>query len=146
TAVVYLSPALAEVWRMVRARLDPDVVKVYVKSAKVPYNPTAEEIVTLKRLGMSEDLITSILERDGELRIRQNAQPTQPRSLSGGPGVMTSRLAYNNPPSPYQAPSSTSVNPGFSGYSIFRPPQLIIGSQISSFNNSFPTFVNGQPV
>jgi len=143
TAPVYLSPALAELLRMVRARVDLDVVKVYIKNANVPYNPTAGEIVTLKRLGMPEDLITAVLERDSELRIRRNAQA---RSIPGAPADMTTRQPYNNPPSPYQAPSPIPVNPGPSSYSFYRPPQLIVGSQIVSFNNSFPTIVNGQPV
>jgi hypothetical protein len=143
TAVVHLSPGLAEVLRMVKARLDLDVVKTYIKSTNVPFNPTAEEIVTLKRLGMPEDLITAILERDGELRIRQAPRTRTTRVM---PEDITPRPAYNNPPAPYQIPSPIPVNPAPSGYAFYRPPQLIFGGQVVSFNNSFPTFVNGQPV
>src|SRR5262249_2230168 len=130
------------VLRMVRAQLDPDVVKAYIKSSRVPYSPTAGEIVTLKGLGVPEDLITAILERDGELRIRQATQPRAPVMPAENPAS----AAYNNPSVPYQVPSSIPLNPGPSVFPFYHPPRLIPGNQIVSFNNSFPTLINGQPI
>src|SRR5262245_25836033 len=62
---VRLTPALAEILRMFRTRMDADVIKTYIKSSKFLYNPSADEVVTLKRLGVPEDILTTVLEHDG---------------------------------------------------------------------------------
>src|SRR5262252_3836481 len=54
---VRLTPALAEILRMFRTRMDTDVIKTYIKSSKLLYNPSADEVVTLKRLGVPEDIL-----------------------------------------------------------------------------------------
>jgi hypothetical protein len=128
---------------MVRVGFEPEIVNAYIKASSVPFNPTAAEIVTLTRLGVPEYLITAILVHDGELRARLAAQtrsspaPTAPRSLP---------LGYNNGPPLYQTPSPVPLNSPAPNFSFYRPFGVIPAGQVVSFNNSFPTFVNGQPV
>ena len=138
---VLLSPSLAQIVRMVRARLDPDVIRAYIKSSNVSYNPSAAEIVTLNQLGIPQELVTAILERDGELRTRRASQTR--RTLE--PADIAAGLAYNNLPAQHVVPPIR-VNPPLSSYAFYQPPRFIIGSQVQSFNNSYPTVINGQSV
>jgi hypothetical protein len=126
---------------MVRARLDPDVIRAYIKSSNVSYNSTAAEIVTLNQLGIPQELVTAILERDGELRARRAAQAR--RTLE--PADIAAGLAYNNLPAQQVIPPIR-VNPPPPSYSFYQPPRVIFGSQVVSFNNSYPTVINGQTV
>jgi hypothetical protein len=129
---------------MVRARLDPDVIRAYIKSSNVSYNPTAAEIVTLIQLGIPQELVTAILERDGELRTRRVAQAR--RTLE--PADMAAGLAYSNLSTQQvvQVVPPIRINPPPPSYGFYQPPRVIFGSQVVSFNNSYPTVINGQTV
>jgi len=134
---VRLTPALAEILRMFRTRMDTDVIKTYIKSSKLLYNPSADEVVTLKRLGVPEDILTTVLEHDGQLRQARaslSARPTYPIPPE-----------YGNQPAVMQNPLPARPNPS-PGYAFYRPFLFPFGAPVVSFNNSYPTVVNGQPV
>lgn len=62
------SPGVAEIVRMLDAKVDPEVVKAYINASSLAYHPGAEEIIALKQRGVPDDVITTMLERGAELR------------------------------------------------------------------------------
>ncbi len=62
------SPGVADVVKMLDAKVDPEVVKAYINSSPIAYSPGAEEIIALKQRGVPDDLITAMLERGAEVR------------------------------------------------------------------------------
>src|SRR6185369_16358386 len=76
------SPGVADVVKMLDAKVDPAVVKAYINSSPTSYNPTADEIVALKEHGVPDDVVTTLLERGAEVRnqgpqhVSQNPPPS----------------------------------------------------------------------
>lgn len=68
-----LSPGLADVIKLVEAKVGDEVVLNYIKSSGVTYHPTAAEIVYLTDLGVSDAVISAIL------------QPAQPGVAAAAP-------------------------------------------------------------
>jgi len=64
--VVYLTPQLAEMLRLTRAGVNQDVIIAYIKNSDWAYNVDASEVVTLRNLGISPQVITALLERDAK--------------------------------------------------------------------------------
>src|SRR5439155_7318068 len=80
------------------------------------YNPSAEEIIALKQRGASDDILTALLQRGGELRAQ--AKPvTQPN-----PSV-TAPLAYPGAAYPYAVPPAYDygTEPLYAGYPYGYP-------------------------
>jgi len=140
---VRISPRLAEIVRMVKARLAPEVIKTFISSSTRPFNPTAADIVALQGMGVAKELITAMLERDGALQ--RNAQNTGMHpGASAGPGTLPS-LPYRGPEIPPET-YSPAPNYFYPRYIPLRRPRVIVLGPLSSFNNSYPTVINGQPV
>jgi hypothetical protein len=62
------SPGVAEVMRMVEAKVDPGVIRAYIANSQVPYHLSADEIIALRNGGLSGDIIAAMIQRGGELR------------------------------------------------------------------------------
>jgi len=143
-AVVRITPRLAEIVRMVKARLELDLIRVYIKSSTTPFNPTAADIVVLKQIEIPPELITAMLERDAELRSRSSmasgAQLSRPGTL-GSPGP----IAYPRSAVPYPPGYATGPNYPYPTVPYSRPAPVFLGP-LTSFNNSYPTFINGQAI
>src|SRR6516164_1030360 len=86
-AQVTFTPALRDILKMVDAKVDPNVIKAYIKNAPIAYNPTASEIIALKQHGVPDELIATVLERGGEVRTQfaQAATQSAPAAPSATP-------------------------------------------------------------
>jgi hypothetical protein len=91
--VARFSPGVADIVKMVDAKVDPEVVKTYIQNSSTAYNPSATEIIALKDHGVGSDILTAMLQRGAEVRTQATGAAS----------------AVANPPSP-QAPSGV-VNP-----------------------------------
>jgi hypothetical protein len=135
---VRVSPRVAEIVRMAKAHLDPEVIKTYISSSSAPFSPTAEDIVVLKRIGIPEELVTAMLQRDAELvKLRKNAA-AQVNASRQGPTAYSRDVPY---PAMYPRVPSYNYAP-----MAYHPTVPIFLGPLTSFNNSFPTFINGQAV
>src|SRR5258708_6715633 len=67
-ATVQFSQGINEIVRMVDAKVDAVVIQAYIKNSFVPYNPSANEIIALKGRGVSNDILTALLQRGAEVR------------------------------------------------------------------------------
>jgi hypothetical protein len=105
-----LSPALAEVVRLLEANVGQDVVMAYITNSTLPFNIGANEIVYLHDLGMPPTLITTLINIDSSPEMvarKKEAIAVKPLP----PGVALSEPATNvyspkgtfavaNPPEP----------------------------------------------
>src|SRR3954470_14573538 len=85
---VNISPAAAEVVRLAESGLGDEVVSSYVTNAQTPFNLTADDIVYLKDVGISEPVISLMMSHDRQIR-------------ESGPPPVT---AQTPPPTPAPAP------------------------------------------
>jgi hypothetical protein len=76
-SVPQYSPGVGDVVRMINAKVDLEVVKAFIRSSPIPYNPSATEIIALEQSGVTDDIIKAMLERGGELRARAMAAAQQ---------------------------------------------------------------------
>jgi hypothetical protein len=124
------SPGVADVVRMVDAKVDPEVIKTYVKNSPTAYNPSASEIIALKDHGVSSEILTAVLQRGAEVRA-QSMQAAQ---------------AVPNQPAPPSSPGA--VNPyapapgyDFSAQQVY--PNYVSSYPAYSYAYDYPTYNYG---
>src|SRR5205823_3796454 len=71
-----LSPALKEVVKLVQAGVSEDVIMAYVTKAQQPFSVGSDEIVYLNDLGVSTELLTSLLQHDSDRKGTAQALPS----------------------------------------------------------------------
>lgn len=59
------SPGLAEIVKLAQAHSSEDVIVAYIRSSRLSYSPTAEEILYLKDLGLSQKVLSALYEKNG---------------------------------------------------------------------------------
>src|ERR1035441_7843874 len=126
------SPGIADIVKMVDAKVDAEVIKTYVKNSPTAYNPSANEIIALKDRGVGPEILTAMLQRGAEMRVQsmQTAQAAvNPVASQTYPsGVMpyapapaydySAQPAYPNYAYSYPAYADTYAYPAYSsGYS-----------------------------
>src|SRR5437773_4050482 len=70
-----ISPLVAEIIRLVDAKIAPAVVKAYIQNAPMAYNPTAAELIALQERGVGTEVLMALLQHGAELMAR--TVPTQ---------------------------------------------------------------------
>src|SRR6266436_1159488 len=55
---VHYSAGLYEILKMADAKVDPEVIKAYIKNSPIAYDPSAAEIIALKEHGLPADGLT----------------------------------------------------------------------------------------
>ncbi len=102
------SAGLAEIIKMLDARLDAPVILAYIQNSPIPYNPEATELIALKEHGATTEVLVALLHRGAELRL----QLAQAHSAVTPPPPAPS---YDNapeadaPPYPYESPDASSA-------------------------------------
>jgi hypothetical protein len=92
---VNISPGAAEVVRLAESGLGDEVVSSYVTNSQTAFNLTADDIVYLKDVGISEPVISLMMSHDRQIR-------------ESGPPPVT---AQNPPPTPGPAPGPAPQQP-----------------------------------
>src|SRR5689334_18163231 len=77
-AVPELSPGVAEVVKMLDARTATDVIMAYINESTQHFDLTAEQIIYLRDIGVSSDLINAMLRRDVSLGPTTAAETNAP--------------------------------------------------------------------
>ena len=75
----HFSAGVAEILKMVDAKVDIEIIKTFIRNSPVPYNLSSSEIIILKDRGVPNEVLAIILQRGGELRA-QSAQSSPPLS------------------------------------------------------------------
>src|ERR1022692_155324 len=90
------SPGVADIVKMVDAKVDAEVIKTYIKNSSTAYNPSATEIVALKDRGVGPDILTAMLQHGAEVR----AQAMQAAHAAGNSSVPQAAPGAVNPYAP----------------------------------------------
>ncbi len=104
------SPPVKEVVKLVQAGVSEDVILAYVTNAAQPFNLSSDEIVYLNDLGVSTELMASLLQRDASNR-----------QVAGAPSLPPD-LALNTPATNIYAPSAIKEAP-------LTPPSYVTAEQ-----------------
>src|ERR1017187_10845532 len=131
------SPGVADIVKLVEAKVDPEVIKTYVTSSRTAYNPSATEIIALKDRGVGPEILTAMLQRGAEVRA-QSMQAAQAAASASAPQTYPSGVnpnaavpgydygtqpaypnyAYSYPANSYVYPSDAYAYPAYGyGYS-----------------------------
>src|SRR5262245_42976102 len=87
--MVNLSPAATEVVRLTESNVAEDVILAFVRNGSTPYNLSAENVLYLRDIGFSSEVIAAMLSHDKELAAsnpKTNAPAiTPPPTTAPGP-------------------------------------------------------------
>ncbi len=112
TAVqVNVSPAAAEVVRLAESGLGDEVVASYVTSSQAAFNLTADDIVYLKDVGISEAIISQMMAHDRQIR-ESGPPPVSSQTPVPAPAPPANEVATppNAPPPDYVSNPPAEVN------------------------------------
>ncbi len=74
---------LAQVIRLAQSGVDESVILSYVNSSSITFNLTSDQIIYLKDLGLPNDVVTAMIQRDQQLGALANtAPPTTPETIA----------------------------------------------------------------
>ena len=127
------SPGVADIVKMVEAKVDPEVIKTYVKSSSTAYNPSATEIIALKDHGVAPEILTAMLQRGAEVRA-QSMRAAQAAPNAAVPQISPGAV------NPYaSAPgydySAQPVYPNYPNYTYSYP----------AYSYDYPSYAYGYP-
>ena len=120
------SPGVADIVKLVDAKVDAEVIRSYVKNSPTAYNPSATEIIALKDHGVAPEVLTAMLQRGAEVRAQsmqaaQAAQQASPEAAAPyapdydyGTQPVYPNYPYTYPVSSYVYPSYDYAYPGYS--------------------------------
>jgi len=103
-----LSPGLAEIVKLAQAHVDEGVIVSYIKNSGQLYSPSAEEILYLKDLGLSQNVIAALFEG------MPPAAPQAPEEIAAAAPAPVPTLPLLAPPSAVP-PSSGPAGPFYNG-------------------------------
>jgi hypothetical protein len=116
SAVRYPS-GVADVVKMLDAKVDEKVIKAYVQNSPVAYSLNADEIIALKRHGVPDDVVAAMLARGAEVR----AQAAKVSPAGGSPAASSAYPYAPAPASGYDYPYSYGTQPVYSDYGPYYP-------------------------
>jgi hypothetical protein len=98
-----LSPGVGEIIKLAQAHVGESVILAYVKNSGLVFSPTADEILYLSDLGLSQDVIGAL--------VRTASPPTPPQN----PQLIATEPAPASPPETAPVPASEPDAPAESG-------------------------------
>ena len=77
------SKAIQEILKMVDAGVSKEVIKAYVETAPIAYDPSAADIIAFKQKEIPDDITMAMLKRSTEVRLQNpQAAAVQPAAAS----------------------------------------------------------------
>ena len=146
------SPGVADILKLVEAKVDPEVVKTFIKNSTTAYNPTATEIIALKDQGVPPEILTAMLQRGAEVRAQSMraaaaAQPGYPQVVNPSAPVYDYGIQPAYPSYPDSSPVSAYTYPAYSyGYPGYDYGLCDYGYGWPSFISAWAGAVTGIPL
>lgn len=100
-APVVISDRLQEVVKLAQSGVGDDVILAYIQNVPVPFNPTAEEILYLTDMGLSDVVITGLVNHRGtQVQVAQQPAPapSAPAAPADQPAPEAAAATYNPEP------------------------------------------------
>jgi hypothetical protein len=137
---------VSEVVKMYQGGIGKDIIVAYIKTTVLPFHLTADGEIYLQHLGVPQEVMLALIQRDGELQ-KQSAAAYQQQQLQASATVAASnQVVIGNSPAPVVMPSTPPpvypyaypdasapvIYPDYAafpyfGYPYFYGPDFIIG-------------------
>ncbi len=79
------SSGIAEIIKMLDAKVDAQVILAYIQNSSIPYNPEATELIALKEHGAPTEMLTTLLHHGDELRLQMAQAQSAVNPASAAP-------------------------------------------------------------
>ncbi len=106
-----LSPGAAEVARLAGSGVGDDVVLAYIRNSQAPFNLTADNILYLKDVGLSQPVTSAMLSHDSTLRSQPQQYAPAPAAAVAPAPVATAPAAPVMSAPPAAAPMAPALAP-----------------------------------
>ncbi|HEU0040161.1 MAG TPA: hypothetical protein VFR76_12900 [Verrucomicrobiae bacterium] len=111
-----LSWGLDDVVKLSKAGVDESVIQSYIQNSGVGYNPTAQDIIQLRELGVSPQIAAALMQRGSEVRQTATVE-AQKQAQAAAPAAAPAQAApVYTEPATYVAPASTVAYIGYPSY------------------------------
>ena len=100
------SAGVAEIIKMLDAKVDGQVILAYIQNSPIPYNPDGTDLIALKEHGASTELLVALLHHGDELRLHMAQAQSAINPPPAAPAYDYPPAAAN-PPYPYDYPDSS---------------------------------------
>jgi len=109
---VYPSSPLAQVIRLTQAGVDESIIMTYVTNSGSTFNLDSDKIIYLKDIGLPNEVVTAMMQRDLQLQQQMAASAYQPpaQPAPAPPPAPTEQPETAPPPQPVEQPAEVTVN------------------------------------
>lgn len=90
---------IADVLKMAEAGVSKDVLKGFIEKSGIPYRPTPVEIITMKKRGVPDAVITAVMDAGDKVQKQRVAAAAEARAAAGVPGERLSVYGAMDPES-----------------------------------------------
>lgn len=145
-----LSPALAELARMAQAGVSEEVLLAYVANSTNVFNVGADEIVYLNDLGISNPVITRLIEQDASpgsvarKQARKAVKPLPAELILREPATNLYPAKASPPPPPSNAPAAEAEPPAYANPApaYVGAPTGEVPTDVSQFQTALSPYGN----
>ena len=81
------SAGIADLLKLADAKVAPEVIKAYIENAAIAYDPTVQDILSLKEHDVPDALITALIQRGAEVRSQADRAATAQADLTATPNA-----------------------------------------------------------
>jgi hypothetical protein len=107
---VYPTSPLAQVIRLTQAGVDESVIMTFVTNSGSTFNLDSDKIIYLKDIGLPNEVVTVMMQRDQQLQQQMAASAYQPPAQPAPAPDTTYQPEIAPPPQPVEQPAEVTVN------------------------------------
>ena len=111
-----LSWGLDDVVKLSKAGVDESVIHSYIQNSGVGYNPTAQDIIQLRELGVSSQITAALMQRGSEVRQAATVEAQKQAQAAASAAAPAQAAPVYTAPATYVAPASTVTYIGYPSY------------------------------
>jgi hypothetical protein len=107
---VYPTSPLAQAIRLTQAGVDESIIMTYVTNSGSTFNLDSDKIIYLKDIGLPNEVVTAMMQRDQQLQQQMAALAYQPPAQPAPAPDTTYQPETAPPPQPVEQPAEVTVN------------------------------------
>jgi hypothetical protein len=107
---IYPTSPLAQVVRLTQAGVDEGIIMTYVTNSGSTFNLDSDKIIYLKDLGLPNEVVAAMMQRDQQLQQQMAAAAYQPPVSPAPAPDTTEQPETAPPPQPVEQPAEVTVN------------------------------------
>ena len=107
---IYPTSPLAQVVRLTQAGVDEGIIMTYVTNSGSTFNLDSDKIIYLKDIGLPNEVVTAMMQRDQQLQQQMAASASQPPPQPAPAPDPADQPETAPPPQPVEQPAEVTVN------------------------------------